>query len=186
MRHPSGEPKQLLTFHGEPLLRTAAQAAIDASCDPVILVLGAHAERILPLLQGLPVRIANNPQWAAGMGASIHVGLAEVLQHAPNVAALLIVLCDQPLVSAGDLQELIRMHRESGKSLVAAFYAETVGPPVLIGRDHFPDLAALPEGVGAKALLTRFPAELATVPMPHAAVDVDTPTDYARLLGERR
>ena len=39
-----GEPKQLLTFEGETLLRRVVRAALETNQRPVVVVLGAHAD----------------------------------------------------------------------------------------------------------------------------------------------
>ena len=39
-----GEPKQLLTFEGETLLRRAARAALETRERPVVVVLGFYAD----------------------------------------------------------------------------------------------------------------------------------------------
>ena len=45
-----GQPKQLLPIAGDALVIRAAKAALDSSAWPVVVVLGANAEKIRPLL----------------------------------------------------------------------------------------------------------------------------------------
>lgn len=63
-------PKQLLEFHGESLLRRAAQTALNAVCRPVCVVLGANAERLRIEIADLPVEIAENK---VGKAASLRL-----------------------------------------------------------------------------------------------------------------
>jgi molybdenum cofactor cytidylyltransferase len=96
---------------------------------------------------------------------------------------VLIALCDQPLISSAFLDSLVQLHVERRAPMVAASYDSRPGVPALFGRALFPRLAALEGQAGAKALLQAADEnELLTIPAPHAAVDVDTPDDYARLL----
>ena len=69
-----GEPKQLLVFDGRPLLVRAVDAALASAAWPVVVVLGAHAEKIRPLLARHPVLISENPAWAEGMASSVRAG----------------------------------------------------------------------------------------------------------------
>ena len=66
-----GSPKQLLPLNGRPLLTGVVEAALAAKVWPVVVVLGAHAEKIRPLLARHPVLIAENPAWAEGMASSL-------------------------------------------------------------------------------------------------------------------
>src|SRR5689334_6760849 len=45
-----GSPKQLLRIKGISLIRRAAEQATDSGCQPVVVVLGANADRIAPEL----------------------------------------------------------------------------------------------------------------------------------------
>ena len=55
-----GQPKQLLPIAGRPLVAHVAAAALASPAWPVVVVLGADAEKIKPLLAGLPLLIAQN------------------------------------------------------------------------------------------------------------------------------
>lgn len=64
-----GTPKQLLVVRGRTLLRHAAEEAVAAGCRPVVVVLGAYADRLAREIVDLPVMVAHNMAWRAGMGA---------------------------------------------------------------------------------------------------------------------
>jgi molybdenum cofactor cytidylyltransferase len=180
----TGQPKQLLPFKNTPLLHHAIATAQAAALAPITVVLGAHAEKILPTLTELPILIADNPHWHTGMGSSLRAGLAATLHHTPHIDAVLLLLADQPLLTPADLTALIALHRHTAKPLIAAAYNKTLGVPALIARMHFPTLAALPDAAGAKALFKNHPTDLATLPLPNAALDIDNPEDYAHLLAQ--
>lgn len=59
-RRLGGEPKQLLNYEGENLLRRAARTALASGCRPIIVVTGAHRERIEAEIADLPVEIVFN------------------------------------------------------------------------------------------------------------------------------
>lgn len=176
-----GEPKQLLQIEGQPLLVRAVEAALSAPVWPVVVVLGAHAEKIRPTLAELPVLITENPAWSEGMAASIRAGVTTLQQFSRRLDAALIMLCDQPAFSAGTIAQLIAAQRASGRSIVAAHYAGRHGAPALFLREHFATLTSLTGEEGARALLNDEPDRVASVDLPALAHDLDTPSDLAAL-----
>lgn len=171
-----GRPKQLLPFRGRSLLRHAAGVALAGGCDPVVVVLGAGADRLRAELDGLPVTTAENPDWEQGPGTSVRAGVAAV----GAADAVVFLLCDQPLVDAAHVRRLVAAHRATGRPMVASGYGGSVGVPALFARACFPALLATPPAAGAKPLLTRDPDAVAVVSFPAGAVDLDTPADYER------
>jgi len=174
-----GTPKQLLLVDGQPLLLRAVEAALASPAWPVVVVLGAQAEAIRPLLARHPVLIAENPAWAEGMAASIRAGVTTLRQFSRALDAAVIALCDQPRFSSEVIAHLVAAQRATGRSIVAAHYAGRNGAPALFLREHFPTLGSLTGEEGARALLNGDPARVATVDLPQLALDLDTPADYA-------
>ncbi len=185
-----GQPKQLLMYKGQTLLRRAAQQAAAAGCNPVIVVLGSSAPAMRTELKDLPVQIIENPNWQNGMGTSIRAGIQAIIpspgtpgegQGEGALSAVIITLCDQPLVDSAALTQLINLHHTTNRPLIAAQYANTLGVPALFSQKFFPALASLPDNAGAKQILLKHAAEVLPVPMELAATDIDTPLDYQQL-----
>lgn len=174
-----GTPKQLLIVKGEPLIVRAVEAALASPAWPVVVVLGAQAEQIRPVLARLPVLIAENSAWAEGMAASIRAGIAILRQFSRALDAALVALCDQPAFSAGVVAQLVAARQASGRSIVAAHYHGKNGAPALFLREHFSALAALTGEEGARTLLNGTPDRVASVDLPALGLDLDTPADYA-------
>lgn len=176
-----GQPKQLLTYQGQTLLRRAAETALAAGCRPVIIVTGALHQELALEVADLPVHMVHNDIWEAGLGTSIGVGVQAAETAAPEAPAVLLLLSDQPLITPELLRQLLGAWHQSGLP-VATAYADSVGVPAVFGRGVWPQLLALPGAAGAKPLLERLGDELGTVPFPAAALDVDTPEQYQQLL----
>ncbi|ALD21229.1 NTP transferase domain-containing protein [Hymenobacter sp. DG25A] len=176
-----GQPKQLLPYAGKSLLRRAAETAVAADLGPVIVVTGALHEELLPELDGLPVTVTHNLDWARGMGSSIKAGLVAADALGP-VTSVLIMLCDQPLITPELLRYLQQAQQQSPLPIMATAYAGTSGVPVLFAPQMVPLLRAMPDEAGARQLLHQHPEWIATVAFPAAALDVDTPAQYAWLL----
>ncbi len=176
-----GRPKQLLPFRGRSLLRHAAETALASVCRPVVVVLGAGAEQLRSELSGLPVTVTLNPAWAEGMASSIRAGLGTVTSEAHEPDSVVIMLCDQPLITAATLDQLVKVHRTENRGIVACEYVETLGVPALFSRKYFPELAGLAGDQGARKIIVKHNNNLSRIPAPEAAFDVDRLEQAARL-----
>lgn len=174
-----GTPKQLLPVQGEPLIVRVVNAALASRAWPVVVVLGANAERIRPVLARLPVLIAENPAWAEGMAASIRAGVTALRQFSRSLDGAVVALCDQPAFSAEVIDRLVAAQRATNRSIVAARYAGRNGAPAFFLRDHFASLASLTGEEGARSLLNGETTAVAAVDLPPLAQDLDTPEDFA-------
>jgi CTP:molybdopterin cytidylyltransferase MocA len=178
-----GAPKQVLLAGGKPLVVRAAEAALGSAAWPVVVVVGAHADRVRPALARLPVLVVENPAWTEGMASSIRAGLAALGQFSRSLEAALVALSDQPAFSPASIGQLVAAQAETGLSISAARYGGRHGAPALFLREHFAALAAITGEDGARLLLNAEPGRVAGVAMPELEFDVDTPEDAARLDG---
>jgi molybdenum cofactor cytidylyltransferase len=174
-----GEPKQLLAISGQTLLARAVEAALAAPVWPVIVVVGANAERIRPTLARFPVLVVENSSWPEGMASSIRAGVTALRQFARSLDGAAIILCDQPALSSGTIQRLIAEQKRTGLGIAAAHYLGRRAAPALFMREHFDTLISLTGEAGARILLNGDPTLVAAVEMPELAVDLDTPADVA-------
>lgn len=179
-----GRPKQLLLHEGEALVCRSARAAIAGGCAPVVIVVGAEGSRIEQEVAGLAACIVHHPEWSRGIGTSIRAGLGQIVALAPELDALVMLVCDQPFVTA-ELIVTLRATCAAKRTNVACSYADTIGLPALFTRSYFPKLATLPDDCGARDLLAQRPRDFARVPFPEGAIDIDTAADCrAHLSGE--
>jgi len=176
----NGEPKQLLEFQGKTFLRRSAEIAVAANFHSTVVVLGTNSENLGKEIEDLPVRIAVNENWASGMSSSIKTGLAELIKD-ENLEAVVIMLCDQPLVTTKTLGNLCEVFAKTGKPIVACEYENTVGVPALFSSDIFEELMNLHEFEGAKKIIEKYEGKTVLVAAPEAALDVDTLGDYEKL-----
>ncbi len=175
-----GYSKQLIIHEGKPLVRRAAIAAVEAGASPVIVVLGAQAEEITAVLAQLPsVTLVMNEEWETGLASSLATGLRALYQNSSCDGAL-VMLADQALIDAAALTQLLDAFNTDDR-IIASEYDDTIGVPVVIGREHVPDLMALKGDAGAGAWLRKRLGQVTRIPMARAAMDVDTPSDAERL-----
>jgi CTP:molybdopterin cytidylyltransferase MocA len=180
-----GYPKQLIEREGEPLVRRAAIAAVEAGADPVVVVLGANAAIIAPALSGLPsVTTVVNHNWIEGLASSLAAGL-HALDDAGRCDAVLVTLADQPLVDATALGRLMSAFDKDHR-IIASAYDETIGVPAVFAREHVADLMVLRGDAGAGRWLRSRSGEVTSIALGVAALDIDTPSEAARFGGETR
>jgi len=179
-----GVPKQSLQFEGSTLLLRAVDTAISSVCRPIVVVLGAGAEEFEKALLGKPVKVAVNSNWSAGMGTSIRAGVSALGYS--EIDAVMIFLCDQPLIPASMLNHMVSMHFAKAAPITAAFYADTFGTPVIFSASLFDELLSLQDQQGGKTVLARHPNQVTGIQLPEAEVDVDTMDDFNRLTTKPR
>ena len=176
-----GSPKQLLLYNGKSLLQHSIDTAIASHCKPVIVVLGANETKILSEINTRDIEIIQNKYWEEGMASSIRCGITH-LQKDPNITSAILMLCDQPLVTASLLMELVKRKEETKKHIITCFYNEAFGPPALFDKSLFAELLALEGHEGAKKLLIKNPDLVDSIPFAKGEIDIDTMMDYENLL----
>ncbi|XGV96632.1 MAG: NTP transferase domain-containing protein [Leptolyngbya sp. BL-A-14] len=176
-----GSPKQLLPYRGRSLLRYMAEVALASNCDPIVVVLGANSDRIRPTIADFPLHIIENNQWSEGMGGSIRTGVEQITRINQQLDAMMVMLCDQPFVTASSLHQLIEAYQLHRSQVVASAYANILGVPALFSRALFPDLLSLTADVGAKVLIQQYRDQVYAVPFPEGMIDLDTPEDYQQI-----
>jgi molybdenum cofactor cytidylyltransferase len=173
-----GSAKQLVRIGDRPLLSLIAGRTAEVVGHALIIVLGAHAAELAPLLKHSPASVAINRDWREGLASSIRTGLARL---PPSCAAVMLVLADQACVTAEDLRRLAGAWRGQRECVAAAQYGATVGVPAIFPRHLFGELSELKGDSGARLLIKRHTDRLVKVRMPSAAFDLDTPDDLLEL-----
>jgi len=173
-----GQPKQLVRLAGRPALHRVVTQAVALAGHAVTVVIGAHAREMTRLLTHSPASVIVNRQWEQGLASSIRHGIESL---PPGCDAVLILLGDQVAVSAEDLRRLASAWKGQDGVIAASVYQKQIGVPAIFPRWCFAELSRLRGDRGAKEVLDRNAHRLVHVPMPNAAVDLDTPEDLAAL-----
>lgn len=174
-----GSQKLLAPLDGEPLVRSVARRLLDAPLDEVLVVVGSEGAEVRAALEGLPLRIVENPAFADGMSSSLHAGVRAL---APGTDAALVVLGDQPGVTPSLVGALVTEWRRSGLPIVAPLYVRERGTPVLFAAAIFPELLGVEGDDGTRSVVERDAGRVALVRFGRdTPADVDTAEDLARL-----
>jgi molybdenum cofactor cytidylyltransferase len=171
-----GGPNKLLAdIAGRPLVRIVVEAALASKARPVIVVTGHQRERVEAALDGLPVKLVHNPNFADGLGTSLKTGIAAL---PPEADGVIVCLGDMPQVNAALIDRLIgAFDPAKGALVVLPTIDGKRGNPVVWSRRFFPDLMAVEGDVGARHLIGRYTEAVTEVPLTGTAAltDVDTP-----------
>lgn len=176
-----GRPKQLLPWHGEPLICHATRTALSAGLDQVVVVVGAFGEEVKEALVDQDVDIRDNPDWKLGQSTSVRAGLSAL---PPGTGAVLFLLADQPNIPAMLIQALIEKHAETLAPIVAPLIDNQRGNPVLFDRQTFKDLFSVRGDSGGRQLFSQYPVTWVEWHDGAVLLDIDTDEDYQRLLAE--
>jgi molybdenum cofactor cytidylyltransferase len=165
--------KLLATFDGVPLIRRSAETALAARMAGVSVVVGHRADEMRRALAGLPVALVENARFAEGLSTSLIAGFAAVPAEAEGV---LVMLADQPLLAAADLDALLARFAPDGRgSIVVATDGGRRFNPVVIARRYADEVRELTGDVGAKPLFSRHAEAVIDVEIGRAAsCDVDS------------
>jgi molybdenum cofactor cytidylyltransferase len=174
-----GAPKQLVKLEGQALIQRAVTAAVEAGCRPLVVVTGSDAEQVAAVLKDQSVVMAENAQWPEGIGSSIRSGITCLLDIGPDTNGIVLMVCDQPLVTSQIITSLIQRWRESGQPIVASGYSDTLGVPALFDRSCFDELLRLKGDTGAKSIILKDKGRVACLPFSEGAIDIDTAEDLA-------
>lgn len=174
-----GGGKLLAPWGGGVLLDGALAAAFAAPARSVWVVTGADAEAVGAAAGAFADRIGRAERLhvvhandhAEGMGASLRTAVAAL---PPDTEGAFVFLGDMPRVPAAVLPALAEA-LASGAPAAAPIWQGRRGNPVLLGRELFPQMAALTGDQGARAVLQSLGDRLALVAAPDDGVlfDVD-------------
>jgi CTP:molybdopterin cytidylyltransferase MocA len=190
-----GQPKALVEFSGQTLAERGVNLLRAGGADPILVVTGA-----VPLeLDG--TLTVDNPQWRTGMGSSLRAALQALTAARAgagagagaaagaaagagrDVGAVVVALADQPLVGAEAVARLIAAHCD-GASVAVAAYDGQPRNPVLLAREHWPEVIETATGdQGARTFLRAHPDLVTLVECGDTGRpdDIDTPADLARI-----
>lgn len=176
-----GRPKQLVEVDGVPLLLKSTLAALDANYKHIAVVLGANAEAHKKTIAHLPVEIIIHNEWEKGMGSSLKAGLQHVLTSRPDTHAVVVLVCDQPLLTSTHLINLFDVYGKTANPIVASRYGFTLGVPALFDQTLFQEIVKIKDAQGAKGIIESHSASISAIDWPAGKLDIDTPEDLKSL-----
>ena len=179
-----GNPKQLMSLSGKPLLARVVEAALASELEEVELVLGHEAEKILAALGSLArdqrLTTVVNKRYREGMAASLQAGLLQVKDRFP---AVMFLLGDQPMVAADTVNLLLRRFRASDRDICVPVYAGVRGNPICFSNLFYDRIIAIRGDTGAREIINDHPDNVLYVEIenPLCFMDIDSPEDAEQI-----
>jgi molybdenum cofactor cytidylyltransferase len=172
-----GQPKQLLKINGESMVRRTVRLALEAGSGPVLVVTGAHSSDVYTDLVGMPVETIFNANWRQGMGTSLRCAAENLAARKPWPASVLVLVCDQPMLTAEHLKLLIEAQHGNQATVAASYYGGRFGVPAVFASSLLPMLMECSGDSGARHILRTHHDSVFSVDFPGGLVDIDTPED---------
>jgi len=172
-----GSVKALLEIDGETFVDRLVRV-FGTRCDPVVVVLGHHANAIRKGVRTEVIQFAENPEPDRGMLTSLQTGLRAVQDLSNGV---LFTPVDVPLASP-TTTSLLADALASGASVAVPVYRGKRGHPVAISQRVAERLLDLPLSGRANDLMRAEASVEITVADAGVILEVDTPEDYEELL----
>ena len=181
-----GRPKALVELDGQTLAERGITLLRAGGTDPVLIVTGAAQVDLRPEHQA---RTVYNGEWRTGMGSSLRAALRALteLEAGQEIGAVVVALADQPLVGAEAVGRLIAAY-QAGADVAVAAYGGKPRNPVLLAREHWPEVIATATGdQGARAFLRARPELVTLVECGDTGRpdDIDTPADLEHIAVSR-
>jgi CTP:molybdopterin cytidylyltransferase MocA len=172
-----GGQKLLAIWKGRPLLEHVLRTVAATPLEPVIVVLGAEADRVVARVDLHGALAVVCEHWSEGQATSLRTGL-----EAAGDSAAVIALGDQPLLRAAAIDRVLAARRP-GVIGVRATYGGQPGHPVLLERPLVRRVRELEGDEGARSLLAGPVHGVVEVACDGLGgdVDVDTPQDLEAL-----
>lgn len=177
-----GRDKAMLPWRGGTFLSTAIRA-LQAVTDLVIVVAGANAPVLAPVIDANAGFMAVNPNPEQGQFSSLKIGLQEVLNRGRDAAILTLV--DRPAAGAPTIELLKREFLSADGRIWAVVpeYAGKHGHPIVVGREMIGAFLSAPLSASAREVEHALAQHILYLPVqdPMIGLNVDTPEDFAQL-----
>jgi molybdenum cofactor cytidylyltransferase len=177
-----GRDKALLPWHDGTFL-SAAIRALQPATELVIVVAGANAPGLAPIVNAHAAFMVVNPEPQRGQFSSLQVGLQEVLNRGRDAAILTLV--DRPAADIATIQQIKAAFLSSDDRIWAVVpeYSGKHGHPIAVGREMIEAFLRAPVTSTARDVEHARQPHIKYLPVndPLIAINVDTPEDFERL-----
>jgi CTP:molybdopterin cytidylyltransferase MocA len=177
-----GRPKALLPAGDRTFIRRILDSLREGGIPEAVVVVRPGQDEVIAEVEASGFgRAVGNPRADEGQLSSLIIGLDAI--DRPGVDAVLVTLVDVPLIGAPSVRILLGRAAVSAAPVIRAAHQGRHGHPVIFKRLLFDALRGADPAAGAKAVVRAVPVEDVETGDPGVVEDVDTPEDYARLLG---
>ena len=179
-----GVSKQLLKWKDTNLLQHTINT-VNAVNSENIVVLGANYSKIRSQIEDKKMCVLCHQNWQKGLGSTISFGINYINNSLPHIDNVLIMLADQPLITADFLNQMIETQKLYQNKIICTLYQnEKLGVPAIFNNSFFEELLQLNNDKGAKNILQNYSDRILSVDGENLISDIDTIEDYEILYRE--
>jgi molybdenum cofactor cytidylyltransferase len=169
---------------GRETLLSASIAALRPFTEAIVVVAGANAENLAPVIAANGASMVVNPEPERGQFSSMQIGLQQAL--ALGCDAAMVTLVDSPPLSHASLEKLSAAFNQAlanGSWGAAPENNGKRGHPLVAGRALIDAFIAAPITSNAREVKRAYAQRIVSVPVPDSllSVDVNTPEEFAAL-----
>lgn len=172
-----GKSKQLLSWGSNNFLDHTINQASSLN-SKICVVLGANSKKIANNIKN-NTKIIVNQNWKKGIGSSLSYGTKI---FGKDKEALLILLCDQPLISSDFLNLMLKKYNSNCDKIIATSYNKRAGVPAIFPKKYFSDLELLNKDFGASKFMLNEKSNTILIDPMGKNIDVDTQEQYEALI----
>lgn len=177
-----GVAKGAMRLDGEPVLRRQVHALLEVGITDIVVVLGAHAETLGPLISDLPVHTVRHASAVSELTASQRLGLAALR---PGASGVMVILSDQVLLDAHDLREAAQQWAQRAPAVQCLYpvVAGQRGHPTVLSPVAVEAILTQPEALGVRDWQRASQHQVMSFLSgnAHFITDVDTLSDLAQV-----
>jgi molybdenum cofactor cytidylyltransferase len=170
--------KLSLPIHNTLLGNLALAAALTSNLNDIV-VIANETSWLTPSLQKEKLHIISCKNASLGQSYSVHCGVVQAEMISAD--GVMIILADQPLITAELLNEVIECYKQNSElDYVAASYQGIPRPPALFSKKVFSALKSIKGDKGARSIFSNSLFYGRNIPYNNAELfyDVDTLEDY--------
>ena len=179
--------KMVLPIDGELLIRRTAKTLLDFSDVKPVVVVGHEADRIVSVLNDLPLIIIKNEHYKTGQMSSVTAGLAAAAQ----ASDYMLCLADLPCLTVDNCRHLHLAHSSAGDGQITVpvemqnGIVSRRGNPIIIPAAARTEIIQNNAKLGCRGLLDKHPELIHPYETASEGfyIDIDTPNDYRDLTG---
>jgi molybdenum cofactor cytidylyltransferase len=193
------QQKLLLPIRGKPMITGIVAEILRSPVDAATIVLSANGSSVRdaieqtnharffppsPLLEIKPsseLSFVINPDPDSDMLSSVRCGIRAL---PGSCEAVLIILGDQPGLTATLIEKLIQTYRSARRAIIIPVHDCKRGHPLLFSTQYVPEVLTCYDGRGLHVLLDAHASEVVEVETRPGTTlqDLDTPQDYDRYI----
>lgn len=162
-------------------LLSSSIRALSDPCDLVLVVAGANADNLRPVVYACGADLVVNPAPERGQFSSLQVGLQEVLNRGRDSA--MVTLVDRPPLQPETLAQLVAAFgsRPHSTWAIVPEYQGAHGHPILVGREMIEAFLRAPATSNAREVEHAHQQRVAYLATSDALVttNLDTPESYS-------